>query len=229
MSAAGLKAHQMNLGLSQMLPLLADLPKGGGILGSVLDAHPDLAPLFSTAGILNDKQADAVRLINGLVANISTEMKPAGLGALREYEWDAFKAQLPNMLSTPAGQQKAVAMLMNMNNRIQQEGSWMNSYFNRKIPDETTLGRTVSAHNLETDNPSETVQQRMDRELGPIIPSYSGPPSGSGQAQWEQSLPPGKPYYKKWALPDPQRPGQPLRDERGNIKTTTTMEVRPWQ
>ena len=40
----------------------------------------------------------------------------------------------------------------------------------------------------------------MDEQLGPIVPSYN-PPKGapvtaSGQAQWEQSLPPGKPYYK---------------------------------
>lgn len=106
MAAASMKAHQMNLGLSQMLPVLQDLPPGGGPLGVVLDAHPDLAPLFNSAGILNDKQADAVGLINGLVSSISTEMKPQGLGALREYEWDAFKAQLPSMLRTTTGQQK---------------------------------------------------------------------------------------------------------------------------
>jgi hypothetical protein len=226
MSAASAKAHQMNLGLSQMLPLLQDLPKGGGALGTVLEAHPDLAPLFNTAGILTDKQADAVRLINGLVSNISTEMKPTGLGALREYEWDAFKAQLPSMLSTPAGQQKAVALLMNMNNRIQSEHSWMSNYFSRKVPDETTPGRLVPAHNLESDNPTESVQQRMDRELGPIIPSA---PSGTSQAQWEQSLKPGQPYYKTWAMPDSKNPGQPLRDAQGNIRTTKTLEVRPWQ
>ncbi len=229
MSAASAKAHQMNLGLSQMLPVLQDLPPSGGTLGTVLDAHPDLAPLFNQAGILNDRQADAVRLINGLVSSISTEMKPTGLGALREYEWDAFKAQLPSMLSTPGGQQKAVALLMNMNNRIQQEGSWMSSYYSRKIPDETTPGRMVPAHNLESDDPTQSVQQRMDRELGPIVPSYTGPMTGSAQAQWEQSLPPGKPYYKTYAVPDPKNAGQPLRDRTGNVVTTKSLEVRPWQ
>jgi hypothetical protein len=231
MATQAMKAHQMNLGLSQLLPVLQDLPPGGGALGSVLDAHPDLAPLFNSAGILNDRQADAVRLVNGLVSSISTEMKPTGLGALREYEWDAFKSQLPSMLSTPAGQQKAVAMLMNMNNRISQESSWMNNYFNRKIPDDTGAakpGATVPAHNLDTDG-AESAQQRMDKELGPIIPSYTGAPSGSGQAQWEQSLPPGKPYYKSWARPDPKNPGQALRDQNGNVVTTRTLEVRPWQ
>jgi N-acetylmuramoyl-L-alanine amidase len=231
MAAASQKAHQMNLGLSQMLPVLQDLPPGGGPLGVVLDAHPDLAPLFNTAGILTDRQANAVRLINGLVASISSEMKPTGLGALREYEWDAFKAQLPSLLSTSEGQLKAVALIMNMNNRIQQEGSWMGSYFSRKVPDETsqTPGAMVPAHNLESDDPKESVQQRMDRELGPIVPSYTGAPTGSGQAQWEQSLPPGKPYYKTYAVPDPKNPGQPLRDRAGNIVTTKSLEVRPWQ
>ncbi len=231
MAAAAQKAHQMNLGLAQMQAILPDLPPGGGPLGAVLEAHPDLAPLFNSAGILTEKNANAVRLINGLVSNISTEMKPAGLGALREYEWDAFKAQLPSMLSTPAGQQKAMALLMNMNDRISSEHSWMSNYFSRKVPDELspTPGATRSAHNLESDNPNESVQQRMDRELGPIIPRYAGPPSGNGQAQWEASLPPGKPYYKTWAQPDPQHPGQALRDSNGNIKTTRTLEIRPWQ
>jgi hypothetical protein len=228
MAAQATKAHQMNLGLSQLLPVLQDLPKGGGALGSVLDAHPDLAPLFNTAGILTDRSADAVRLVNGLVSNISTEMKPTGLGALREYEWDAFKAQLPSLLSTPGGQQKAVAMLMNMNNRIQEEGNWMNKYFTRRVPDETTPGATRPAHNLETEG-ALSAQQQMDKELGPVIPSYTGPMSGAGQAQWEQALPPGKPYYKTWAVPDPKNPGQPLRDQSGNVRTTKTLEVRPWQ
>ena len=228
MAAQAAKAHQMNLGLSQLLPVLQDLPKGGGALGVVLDAHPDLAPLFNTAGILTDRSADAVRLVNGLVSNISTEMKPTGLGALREYEWDAFKAQLPSLLSTPGGQQKAVAMLMNMNNRIQEEGNWMNKYFTRKVPDETTPGATRPAHNLETEG-ALSAQQQMDKELGPVIPSYTGPMSGAGQAQWEQALPPGKPYYKTWAVPDPKNPGQPLRDQSGNVRTTKTLEVRPWQ
>lgn len=228
MSEQAAKAHMMNLGLAQLQPILRDLPPGGGPLGAVLDAHPDLAPLFNTAGILNDRQADAVRLVNGLVSNISTQMKPTGLGALREYEWDAFKAQLPNLLSTPGGQQKALALLMNMNDRIQSENSWMNNYFSRRIPDETTPGATRPAHNLETQG-AESVQQRMDRELGPIVPRYTGPMTGSGQAQWEASLPPGKPYYKTWAVPDPKNPGQPMRDSNGNIKTTTTLEVRPWQ
>jgi hypothetical protein len=228
MAEQAAKAHNMNLSLAQLQPLLQDLPPGGGALGAVLNDHPDLAPLFNQAGILNDKSADAVRLVNGLVANISTQMKPTGLGALREYEWDAFKSQLPSMLSTPAGQQKAIALLMNMNNRIGSEASWMNNYFNRKVPDDMSPkpGAMAPAHNLDSDSPNESVQQRMDRELGPIVPSA---PPGSSQAQWEQSLPPGKPYYKTWAMPDPKNPGQPLRDQNGNIRTTRTLEVRPWQ
>jgi soluble lytic murein transglycosylase-like protein len=235
MTEQALKAHQMNLSLAQLQPLLKDLPPGGGALGAVLQSNPDLGWLASAAGVTDPKQADAIRLVNGLVANISTQMKPAGLGALREYEWDAFKQQLPSMLSTPDGQQKAVAILMNMNNRIQDEASWMSNHFNRKIPDElaTTPGAMRSAHNLDPDEGYLSPQQQMDKELGPIIPQYT-PPKGtpltaSGQAQWEQSLPPGKPFFRLTARPDPTNPSRPLRDSTGNVVTDKTYQVRPWQ
>ena len=67
-------------------PLLQNLAEsGGGALGFVLNDHPDLSPLFAQAGITTQNQSDTVQLINGLVSNIATEMKPTGLGALREY------------------------------------------------------------------------------------------------------------------------------------------------
>ena len=233
MSEQGLKAHQMNLSLAQLLPLLKDLPPGGGALGALLSSNPDLGWLTTAAGITDPKQTDAVRLVNGLVANISTQMKPTGLGALREYEWDAFKSQLPNMLSTTDGQQKAVAILMHMNDRIQQEAAWMNNYYNRKVPDEyaKTPGAMRTAHNLDVPDGSKYLspQQMMDEKLGPVIPQYTGPPSASGQAQWEQSLPPGQPYYKTVARRDPKNPNQSMRDSSGNVVTTKTYEVRPWQ
>jgi hypothetical protein len=237
MSEQALKAHQMNNGLSQLLPVMQDLPAGGGLVGAILDAHPDMAPLLDQAGVITDRQADATRLVNGLVASISSQMKPTGLGALREYEWNAFKAQLPSLLSTSQGQQKAVVMLMNMNNRIQDEGNWMNNYFNRQVPDQYSQkpGATRTAHNLDLPSGSKYLspQQMMDEELGPIVPSYTppkgAPVTGSGQAQWEQSLPPGKPYYKTYAVPDPKNPGQPKRDSAGNVVTTKSLEVRPWQ
>jgi hypothetical protein len=207
--------------------MLQDLPAGGGTLGFVLADHPDLAPLFNAAGITSDKQTDAVRLINGLASNISTQMKPAGLGALREYEWNGFKAQLPNLLATPAGQQKALSVLMNMNNRIGDESAWMNSYFNRPVPDNTpnaAPGATMPAHNLETTG-GLTAQQLMDRSLGPIIPSYTGPPSAAGQAQWEQSLPPGKPFYRTVTL---MENGKPKVDANGAVMTGKALQYRPW-
>jgi hypothetical protein len=235
MSEQALKAHQMNLSLAQLQPMLQDLPKGGGALGALLTSNPDLGWLTTAAGITDPKQTDTARLVSGLVANISTQMKPAGLGALREYEWDAFKSQLPTMLSTTDGQQKAVAILMNMNNRIQDEGNWMNNYFNRKVPDEyaKTPGGLRSAHNLDPPAGALSVQQQMDKELGPVIPQYV-PPKGmpltaSGQAQWEQSLPPGKPFLRQTARPDPKNPTRALRDSSGNVVTDKTYEVRPWQ
>jgi len=216
MAAAAGKAHQINLGLSQLQTLLPNLPRGGGLVGTLLSQHQDILPLLNQAGVVNDKQADAVRLLNGLVANITTEMKPAGLGALREYEFDAFKAQLPTMLSTPAGQDKAIAYLMNLNNRIQQEAQWTQQHYNRRIPDETSQkpGATRRALNLDTDE-GVPWQQKMDKELGPLVPSYTPPQgqagSASGQAAWEASLPPGKPFYRTY------------RDG------TSSLEFKPWR
>ena len=237
MTEQALKAHQMNLSLAQLQPLLASLPKSGGSLGAVLTANPDLGWLANAAGITDPSQTDAARLVNGLVANISTQMKPQGLGALREYEWNAFKAQLPSMLSTPDGQQKAVAVLMNMNNRIGDEASWMNNYFNRKVPDELAAkpGVTRPAHDLDVPEGSKylSAQQMMDAQLGPVVPSYTPPngtpPTGAGQAQWEQTLPPGKPFYRTQAVRDPKSPNQALRDNAGNVVTTKSLQVRPWQ
>ena len=227
MAVLAQKAHQMNLGLAQLQPMLSQAPKGGGALGFVLNEHPDLSPLFVQGGIINQNQSDTVQLINGLVSNIATEMKPAGLGALREYEWNGFKAMLPKLLSTPDGQQKAVAMLMNMNNRIQDESSWMANYFSRQVPDTSPNaqpGAVVPAHNLETTS-GKTAQQLMDEQLGPIVPSYTGPPSTAGQAAWEQSLPPGKPYYHTVTL---MEKGKPKVDANGVVMTGKTLEYRPW-
>ena len=221
------KAHQMNLSLAQMQPLLQNLPKGGGALGFVLNDHPDLSPLFAQAGITTQNQSDTVQLINGLVSNIATEMKPTGLGALREYEWNGFKAALPKLLSTPDGQQKAVAMLLNMNNRIQDESSWMNNYFTRQVPDASPNappGATVPAHNLETTG-GKSAQQLMDEQLGPIVPSYTGPPSTAGQAAWEQSLPPGKPYNHTFVQ---QENGKDKVDANGVKVLGTSLQYRPW-
>jgi hypothetical protein len=229
MSEQANKAHNINLQLAQLQPLLQQLPPGGGLVGKLLDEHSDLAPILSTAGVITQPQADAVRLVNGLVAGISSEMKPTGLGALREYEWDAFKSRLPSMMSSTDGQQKALATLMQFNNRIQAESNWMNNYYSRQIPDtqSTTPGATRSAHNVESDNPKLSVQQQMDAALGPVIPRYTGPPSGSAQQQWIDGLAPGSVYYLRKQKVDANK--QPLVDAQGRPQETVSQEYKPWQ
>jgi hypothetical protein len=213
--------------------LLAQLPQGGGLVGRILDARPDLAPVLSAAHVITQPQADAVQLINGLVAGISTDMKPVGLGSLREYEFDAFKQRLPNMLTTTEGQQKAVAYLMNLNNRIQQESQWMQNYYKRQVPDEmsTKPGATRKAFNLDTEG-GQGVFEKMDNELGPVVPIYTPdkgqPMTNRGQNAWIATLPPGKPYYKRGYAEDPNNPGKPLLDKNGNKQPSTSLEVTPW-
>ena len=91
----------MNSGLMQMYPLLDKLPKGG--IAALLQARPDLLGPLKTANVISSDTADAVQLIQGLTSYMATEMKPAGLGSLREYEFDAFRARLPTLLESEAG------------------------------------------------------------------------------------------------------------------------------
>ena len=118
-------------------------------------------------------------------------------------------------------------MLMNMNSRIQDESSWMNNYFSRQVPDTSPNaqpGATVPAHNLETTG-GKSAQQLMDEQLGAIVPSYKGPASTTGQAAWEQSLPPGKPYYHTFVQ---QENGKDKVDANGVKVLGTSLQYRPW-
>ena len=219
MDTAATKAHQMNAGLMQMYPFLSKLPQGG--LGALLQAKPDLLGPLKTAGVISPDTADAVQLITGLTSYMATEMKPAGLGSMREYEFDAFRAALPNLLKSPEGQKTAMAMLLNMNDRIQTEAQWMRGHFGRQVPDPSAPGGQRGAYNLAADNTTQ-----MDKALGPVIPHYTGDPNDAAAlAAYRQKQLPGRPYKDLGFQPGPD--GKPLRDASGNPRMREYLKVAP--
>ena len=219
MDTAATKANTMNSQLMQMYPLMNSLPQG--ITGAVLQAHPEWLGALKSAGIVSPDTADIVQTINGLTSYMATEMKPAGLGSMREYEFDAFRAALPNMLKSPAGQQKAMAFLLNMNDRIVQESQWMRGHFARPVPDASAPGGTRGAYNLAPDNITQ-----MDKALGPIVPHYTGPTGDPIALQnYRAKQLPGRPFYNRGFVTGPN--GQPVRDANGNVQTKEYLDVAP--
>jgi hypothetical protein len=240
MDDQAMKASNMNVGLQQMMPLFQNLPPGGGSVAQLLAAHPDWAGPLNMAGVINDKTTDATRIINGLTQYMATEMKPTGLGAMREYEFEAFRAALPNMLQHPGGQQQAMASLLNLNDRIMSEADWMHGYYNRQIPDESaqTPGATRSAHDLNTTG-AKGVWQLMNADpdksgdptkggLGPVIPHYTGAQGDTAALQrYRASIPPGRPY-RDWGYqknPD----GTPAIGADGKPQFGEFTNYKPWQ
>ena len=226
MDAAGVKAHTMNAGLMQMYPVLDKLPKGG--IAALLQARPNLLGPLKTAGVISSDTADAVQLIQGLTSYMATEMKPAGLGSLREYEFDAFRARLPTLLESEAGQKQALAMILNMNDRIQQESQWMRGHFARQVPDASVPGGQRKAYDVAPDNITQ-----MDKALGPIIPHFTGDPGDAqGLANYRARQLPGRPFHNFGVvLQDPTKPMGPtnpaLRDANGRPQMREYLDVAP--
>ena len=219
MDAAGVKAHTMNSGLMQMYPVLDKLPKGG--IAALLQARPNLLGPLKTAGVISSDTADAVQLIQGLTSYMATEMKPAGLGSLREYEFDAFRARLPTLLESEAGQKQALAMILNMNDRIQQESQWMRGHFARQVPDASVPGGKRKAYDLAPDNITQ-----MDKELGPIIPHFTGDPTNPAAVKaYRARQIPGRPFYNPRVATDAS--GQPMRDASGRLQIEHPLDVAP--
>ena len=219
MDAEGIKAHTMNSGLMQMYPVLDKLPKGG--IAALLQARPNLLGPLKTAGVISSDTADAVQLIQGLTSYMATEMKPAGLGSLREYEFDAFRARLTTLLESEAGQKQALAMILNMNDRIQQESQWMRGHFARQVPDASVPGGQRKAYDLAPDNITQ-----MDKELGPIIPHFTGDPTDPAAVKaYRARQIPGRPFYNPRVATDAS--GQPLRDAAGRLQIEHPLDVAP--
>jgi soluble lytic murein transglycosylase-like protein len=221
MDAAAVKSNTMNSQLTQIYPALANLPQG--LTASVLQAHPEWLNGMKTAGIVSSDTADAVQMLNELTSYMATEMKPAGLGSMREYEFDAFRAALPTLLQSPDGQKKALAFLLNMNDRIIKESQWMRGHFNREIDDPSEPGGKRSAKNMAADNFTQ-----MDKALGPVLPHYEGDITDTqalNDYRAKSQRIPGRPYYDTGWVPGPD--GKPSYDSKGKLRTREFLQVAP--
>lgn len=73
---------------------------GGHPLGATWQA---IAKTASALGVVVDKNIDGVEGATALAEGLASQMRPAGIGAQSNYELESYKAQIPNLLTTPGG------------------------------------------------------------------------------------------------------------------------------
>lgn len=186
---------------------LGNLPQG--LMAQLVNDHPDMINWMRTTGFLPEGQATSAQLLNGLSAFMATRLRQTGSGQLRNLEMAKFQQALPNMLQNADGQKKALAFLMNMNDRIIGEADYAHEQFRRPVPDPQNPGQTMPAYNIPTNFYKGMEAQpvldengnRVGGGLGPVLPHYSGPmPANANDTaaydQWvQQNVKPGRPYY----------------------------------
>jgi hypothetical protein len=186
--------------------------------------HPDITNFMKSAGFISGDTVDRVQLINGLTAFMSTRLRQAGSGQLRNLEMAKFQNVLPNLaLETPDGQKKALAFLMNMNDRIISEADYTHEQFRRPALDQNgkqlmdpQSGRPMLEYNIpnnfyknmESPAITDANGNRTGGGLGPVLPHFTGsldPASDPAAYQaYVQSQKPGRPYYGLRAVKDPK-------------------------
>jgi hypothetical protein len=198
-----------------------------GIVGSILQSHPTAAPYLAAAGVISGKDADQVQLINGLTSFLSTEMRPKGSGSLRGQEMTNFQKSLPTLTESAPGRQKALAFLLNYNDRVQAENDFAQEYYMRPKagnPDEPT--RNTLGLQKAMDAPTS---QGGLGEVVPHMPAGMWNVPGGGSAEearnWIQStVQPGRPYWGPEAVKDSK--GRPVLNPDGSQKYQLGLQVR---
>jgi hypothetical protein len=220
---AATSAADANMMLTQIgANLNGKLPSG--LLAQFMTDHPDITNFMKSAGFISGDTVDRVQLINGLTAFMSTRLRQAGSGQLRNLEMAKFQNVLPNLaLETPDGQKKALAFLMNMNDRIISEADYTHEQFRRPALDQNgkqlmdpQSGRPMLEYNIpnnfyknmESPAITDANGNRTGGGLGPVLPHFTGsldPASDPAAYQaYVQSQKPGRPYYGLRAVKDPK-------------------------
>jgi hypothetical protein len=217
---AASSAAEANTMLTQLGGALSSGKLPPGIVAQFMTDHPDITNFMKSAGFISGNSADMVQLINGMNAFMSTRLRQAGSGQLRNLEMQKFQGVLPTWLETEAGQKKALAFLMNMNDRTIAEADYSHEQFRRPVlgPDgkqmtDPQTGRPMLEYNIPNnfyrgmEAPAITDAQgnRTGGGLGAVLPHYDGPmPTNPNDTaaydKWVQSsVKAGRPYYGlKW-------------------------------
>jgi hypothetical protein len=210
-TAAG-TARELLPQLEQVRGQLGNLPPQG-LVSAIINSHPDSVPFFKAAGAITPEQADTVQTINGLTNYLSVVMRPQGSGALRGQEMTNFKTSLPSIMQGENGRQKALAFLLNYNDRIMKENDYAQEYYMRPDatgqPTRNTLG----------------LQTAMDKALGEVVPSMSNRPTGTSARDWiVNNVEIGRPYWGPEPAKDDK--GRPVLNPDGTPKIRTGLQVR---
>lgn len=180
---------------------------------NLLQNDPNAATYLKTLGIVDPDKVDATTALRGILSYISSEMKPTGTGALREYEFNAIQNALSSGSMSLKDQRLAMARILNLQDRIIQEG-------------DATGELWGSA--MESGNPRSglgSIQKNIDARLGPVIhdavkemPAAGFDPTDiNSVGKWVQSgvVRSGRPVM----LPKFNDDGTVMRDRNGNIQT----------
>jgi hypothetical protein len=210
-STASGTARELLPQLEQVRGQLGNLPPPG-LVSAIINAHPDSVPFFKAAGAITPEQADTVQTINGLTNYLSVVMRPQGSGALRGQEMTNFKTSLPSIMQGENGRQKALAFLLNYNDRIMKENDYAQEYYMRPNaagqPTRNTIG----------------LQTAMDKQLGEVVPHMSPAPGTSARDWIVNNVEIGRPYWGPEAVKDDK--GRPVQNPDGKPKMRMGLQVR---
>jgi len=124
---------------------------------SLIDNDPHAAAYLKTLGLVDPASVDAQTNIRGVLSYISSELKPTGTGALREYEMNAIRNSLGTGTMDLDAQRLALARVLNLQDRIMQESD---------------AAAELWGAAQESGNPTKglgTFQRDLDTKLGPVI------------------------------------------------------------
>jgi hypothetical protein len=178
---------------------------------SLIDNDPHAASYLKSLGITDPDQVDAQTSLRGILSYVSSEMKPTGTGALREYEMNAIRNSLGTGTMGLDNQRLALARILNLHDRIINEAD---------------AAGELWGNAQESGNPTKglgTFQKDLDTKLGPVVhdatkemsPADLADPAQVGKWVTSGVVAPHRPVI----VPTYGQDGQLVRNQNGTIKT----------
>jgi hypothetical protein len=194
--------------LEPAIGLMSDQPTNA-FVRNMLDHDTDgrFAATLKGLGIADPMKVDARTQLNGILSYVTTEMKPAGLGALRVQEMNAIRSGLGSGTLDPATQRLMMARILNLQDRIMNEADASGELWQQAI----ASGKPGQGLG--------TAQKDIDAKLGPVIhnaatemnPADLADPT-KVNAWMHGAVAPNRPVY----VPKYDKNGQLVRGASGN-------------